>query len=849
MRPEDMVGIVLGHYRIIRQVGYGGMSTVFLAEDINLGRDVAVKVFWPRPGETKDFLRRFSREARVLAQLDHPNILPVYDYGEQDGQAYLVMPYMSGGSLKDILKVRHVLPPAEAIHLTTEMLNALQYAHERGLIHRDIKPGNMLFKSDGKLMLCDFGLVKVISPETEGKSPFETASETGPAITGTPEYMPPEQINGQPTFSSDIYSIGIVLYEMLTGVKPFTSNSVMSVLMKQLSEQPRPPREINPTISPQLQMAVLRAIEKDPTRRYQRPIDFLQALNQTEITGETAGVVTSLPTIPTNWPTPVVTNIQGPPSIQPAMYSAIDEANMETVASDPLPYPQKTGQPISQPGVPYQVGNINAPTTITPPGRYPQGTFQPISNPGVNQGASLPPPARRSRLPVVILAMLVVVLASLVFALVVTPLGHILFGGPNTNTGNNQPGTTTNNGTTPGVTTGTKGGNITPVINTQGMPATATSCPAAGTARSFVSAPLVLGQDPTIVYIVNESTNNVPTFGTIKSYDTTTGNKVEINKTANTSIDDAQVSADGQWILFTSHVAGQSELRVVRMDGQGLQTLFCAPSGAHIFGAQWSFNQKLVVFDVGQDAGGTTIYLLDMTNGSLQSELVSTAPGIAYLPRTWLDNKRVLLVGFAQNADASPQNVYLLDTTKGANQQATDLQQVVSLGQPCWNFDSSFDSTKLFVSQCTPGQPEGSSSVGVQPATGGTLNTFLTSSTLAINSVRVIDPNNTLLATANNMGQGVSGDTSNDGLYILKTDGSNPFRLASNNSGETSNLNLFSQYFWSNVSRDSKLYALEMSSFSTSRYTLMFGSLNGGKPTTFADITGTVMEIAGWTKM
>ncbi len=849
MRPEDMVGTVLGHYRIIRQVGYGGMSTVFLAEDINLGRDVAVKVFWPRPGETKDFLRRFSREARVLAQLDHPNILPVYDYGEQDGQAYLVMPFMSGGSLKDMLKVRHVLPPTEAIHLTTETLNALQYAHERGLIHRDIKPGNMLFKSDGKLMLCDFGLVKVISPETEGKSPFETASETGPAITGTPEYMPPEQINGQPTFASDIYSIGIVLYEMLTGVKPFASNSVMSVLMKQFSEQPRPPREINPTISPQLQMAVLRAIEKDPARRYQRPIDFLQALKQAEIPGGAAGVVTSMPTVPTNWQTPIVKNIQGSPSTQHAMYSAIDEANRETVASDPLPYSQRTGRPISQPGVPNQVRNLNAPTSITPPGRYPQGTFQPISHPGVIQGASLPPPARRSRLPVVILAMLLVVLASLVFALVVTPLGHILFGGPNTNHGNNQPGTTTSNGTTPGVTTGNKEGNITPGINTQGMPATSTSCPASGTARTFVSAPLVLGQDPTIVYIVNEGTTSAPTFGTIKSYDTSTGNKVEINKTANTRVDDAQVSADGQWVLFTAHVAGQSELRVVRMDGQGLQALFCAPSGAHIFGAQWSLNQKLVVFDVGQDAGGTTIYLLDMTNGSLQSELVSTAPGLAYLPRTWLDNKRVLLVGFAQNADAPPQNVYLLDTTKGANQQATDLQQVISLGQPCWDFDSSFDSTKLFVSQCTPGQPQASSSVGVQSATGGTLNTFLTSSTLAINTIRVIDPNNTLLATANNMGQGVSGDTSNDGLYRLRTDGSNPFLLTSNNSGETSNLNLFSQYFWSNISRDSKLYALEMSSFSASRYTLMFGSLNGGKPTTFADLNGTVMEIAGWTRM
>jgi hypothetical protein len=255
-----------------------------------------------------------------------------------------------------------------------------------------------------------------------------------------------------------------------------------------------------------------------------------------------------------------------------------------------------------------------------------------------------------------------------------------------------------------------------------------------------------------------------------------------------------------------------------------------------------------MVFDVGQDTGRTTVYLLNMTNGSLQSELASTAPDLAYLPRTWLDDKRVLLVGFAQNADAPSQNVYLLDTTKGANQQAKDLQQVVSSSQPCWDFDSSFDSTKLFVSQCTPGQTQGSSTVGEQSATGGTLNTFFTSSTLAINTVRVINPNNTLLATANNKGQGVSGDTSNDGLYRLKADGSNPFLLTSNNSGERGNLNLFSQYFWSNVSRDNNLYAIEMSSFSTNRYTLIFGSLSGGNPTTFAEISdGTVMEIAGWT--
>src|SRR5260370_14923619 len=134
MRREDMVGQTLGNYRIVRQVGYGGMSTVFLAEDLNLGREVAMTVFWTRTGETKDFLRRFAREARVLAQLDHPNILPVYDYGEQDGQAYLIMPYMAGGSLKDVLKGHNVLPPAEAIRLMTQALSALHVVRHRGLL-------------------------------------------------------------------------------------------------------------------------------------------------------------------------------------------------------------------------------------------------------------------------------------------------------------------------------------------------------------------------------------------------------------------------------------------------------------------------------------------------------------------------------------------------------------------------------------------------------------------------------------------------------------------------------------------------------------------------------------------
>src|SRR5579885_1970298 len=278
MRPEEMTGHILGHYRMLRLLGYGGSSTVFLAQDINLQREVAVKVFQPRDGETRDFLHRFAREARVLAQLDHPNILPVYDYGEEGDSAYLVMPHMAGGSLRDRMRKQRKIPTSEAIQLISQVLNALQYAYDHGLIHRDIKPGNMLFKADGTLLLSDFGLVKVLSGETVSNFQTEPMSITGQSLSGTPDYMAPEQINGQAIPASDIYATGVVLYEMLTGSRLFTAENYVGVLMKHLYEQPRPMRDLNPAISPALEEDVLRALAKEPAKRYQHPRDFLSAL-------------------------------------------------------------------------------------------------------------------------------------------------------------------------------------------------------------------------------------------------------------------------------------------------------------------------------------------------------------------------------------------------------------------------------------------------------------------------------------------------------------------------------------------------------------------------------------------
>ncbi|HEX6122539.1 MAG TPA: protein kinase [Ktedonobacterales bacterium] len=268
----------LGSYELIRRLGEGGMAQVYLARDARLGREVAVKVLDSHLAERPGFRERFLREAQLAAALDHPNIVPLYDYGEI-GALYLVMPYLSGGSLQEVLK-RGPLPVGEVAKYGAQIADALEYAHKRNVVHRDVKPANMLLHADGRVLLADFGLAKILDRNER------PATSRGRPDAGTPEYMAPEQIEGRTEARSDIYGLGVVLYLLLTGQLPFTGATSAAVMEGHLYRLPEPPRRRNPKVTPAMEAVVLRALAKHPADRYQTGGELGAALMSALVAGD-----------------------------------------------------------------------------------------------------------------------------------------------------------------------------------------------------------------------------------------------------------------------------------------------------------------------------------------------------------------------------------------------------------------------------------------------------------------------------------------------------------------------------------------------------------------------------------
>lgn len=258
---SEVFGKQLGHYLLLEQLGEGGMAKVYNGFDARVERNVAIKVILPNKRTSKIFLQQFEREAKALAKLAHTNIVKVLNYGIQDGQPYLVMEYIPGGTLKDVMHQK--IPWQTAAAILAPIARALDYVHQQQIVHRDVKPSNILLHDDFSPMLSDFGILKILESKDEK---VDAAIGTG---IGTPEYMPPEQGLGQEVdFRADIYSLGLVFYEMVTGQKPFTADSPMAVIIKHITDELPLPTAIDRSIPRFVEHAILRAVQKNPNDRY-----------------------------------------------------------------------------------------------------------------------------------------------------------------------------------------------------------------------------------------------------------------------------------------------------------------------------------------------------------------------------------------------------------------------------------------------------------------------------------------------------------------------------------------------------------------------------------------------------
>ena len=294
----DLIGEMLGQYQIIDQIGMGGMATVYRAYQANMDRYVAIKVLPKQLAEDPQFFGRFEQEARTIARLENKHILPVYDYGEYNGHTYLVMRYIGTGTLKNLV-TRGPLALVDSVTYFTQIADALQYAHDHGVIHRDVKTSNVLIGDSQDCYLTDFGIAKLAASASH-------FTGTG-GVIGTPAYMSPEQCHGLPVDArSDIYSLGIVLYEMLTGAVPFEAETPVAVVLKQVNEPLPPPRGMNPSIPECVEKVLFKALAKEPEDRYQTVKAFSDALR------DAYESFTERQTV--SFPSPVVQAIPEPPT-------------------------------------------------------------------------------------------------------------------------------------------------------------------------------------------------------------------------------------------------------------------------------------------------------------------------------------------------------------------------------------------------------------------------------------------------------------------------------------------------------------------------------------------------------
>jgi serine/threonine protein kinase len=386
MENDALIGQQIGAYYIQSRLGEGGMALVYKAYHARLRREVAIKVILSQIAQQADFRVRFEREAQLVASLQHPNIVAVYDFGDFGNQTYLVMQYVGGGTLRDKLRGGHALDPRHAAMYAVQMGKALHHAHMRGIVHRDVKPQNMLVSSNdpNQLLLSDFGIAKLydsrreptlinIAGNTMAQDPSLTSVDQ---IVGTAEYMAPEQINGDPVDArTDVYALGVVLFQMLTGEAPFHSTTVQGLLFQHVHTPPRPLREVNPYVSDTLAYIVAKAMAKAPADRFQSAEEMAQALEAANVNA-TYRLASSQPLNPGLQGAPPADSLTSPSLNRQSMYGQPSQVNAPGVASAYGPQPAFSNTPAY--GSSARVTNPGGAGTLAPAMHRP-ARRQPIS--------------------------------------------------------------------------------------------------------------------------------------------------------------------------------------------------------------------------------------------------------------------------------------------------------------------------------------------------------------------------------------------------------------------------------------------------------------------------------------